>query len=236
MTLKKQKLPILILIISFFYLLPLVGHAAELEDSYLTYQGKGEFQLQTEDLLAKFKGIMPGDKVRQKLTIKNGSDKDVEISLSVVSTDPVDLAFLEQLTLTFSQGAKVLYSGTIQQMTDKSGTELGEFQVGQEEVYYLDLEVPLSLDNAYNGYSTTSDWTFVATDNTVTPPVKPEPPKPPTPQPTPPKVITGGKVVTAGYSHLPQMGVFRGNWQLIGLLVLALLMLVVGKKVVKKIG
>ncbi|WP_314060187.1 hypothetical protein [uncultured Vagococcus sp.] len=233
--LRKSYVPILILLISFFCLFPLTGHGAELEDSYLTYQEDGEFQLQSEDLLAKFKGVMPGDKVRQKLIVKNDSNREVEISLSVVSTNPVDLAFLEQLGLTLRKGRTILYSGKIHQMTEKSGTELGKFQVGQEEVFDLDLEVPLSLDNTYNGYLTTSEWSFVATDSGA--PVKPEPSKPkPTPQPIPPKSVTGGKLTTAGYHLLPQMGASRNNWQLAGLLVLALTVLVVGKRIVTKLG
>lgn len=233
--LRKSSVPILILLISFFCLLPLTGHGAELEDSYLTYQENGEFQLQSEDLLAKFKGVMPGDKVRQKLTVKNGSSREVEISLSVVSTNPVDLAFLEQLGLTLSQGRTILYSGKIHQLTEEAGTELGKFQVGQEGEFYLDLDVPLSLDNVYNGYLTTSEWSFVATDSGV--PVKPEPAKPkPTAQPIPQKSVTEGKLTTVGYHSLPQMGAGRNHWQLAGLLALALTILVVGKRIITKLG
>lgn len=233
---RKHRLPILILLISFFYLLPIIGQAAELEDSMLNYQGNGTFQLETEDLLAKFKGVMPGDKVRQKLTIKNDSDKEVEISLSIVSTDPIDLAFLEQLNLTLSHGAKVLYSGSIHQMTEKSGTLLGEFKVGQDEEYYLDLTVPLSLDNQFNGYLTTSEWTFVATDKAVTPPVKPEPTNPtePTkPEPVPAIPTASNKVSPTGYSRLPQMGT-KESWQVIGMLLLILAISTVGMKQLKK--
>lgn len=237
-----DRLPILMLIICFFYLLPKASQAAELEDSYLSYlgrtNGQDEFRLKSDDLLAKFKGIMPGDQVRQRLVVKNESDKSVDIQLSIVSTDLVDQAFLEQLKLTLFKADKVLYTGTIRQLTGKTGAEFGTFESGQEAEFFLELDVPLTLDNDYNGYVSNSEWTFVATDNGIVPPTKPEPPKPkpnPTPKPAPSPAPQGqnGKVVRS--SSLPQMGAVNGKWQLMGLLVLALVLLVVGKKVVKKI-
>lgn len=217
------------LMISFFYLFPMTGQGAELEDSYLSYKGQGEFQLNSDDLLAKFKGIMPGDQLKQTLIIKNDSDKAVDMNLSLVSTDPVDLIFLKQLNVTFRKGNDMLYSGTINQMTDKKGITLGYFKIGEEKEYQLDLEVPLQLDNKYNGYVTTSEWTFVATATQDTTPSEEQPnkPKPGIPNTKPTSPSYGRK--------LPQTNERLENWQWLGGLLLAVVLLSTWQKRTRKI-
>lgn len=167
--------------------------AADLKASYLTYEGKNKtgqanFVLESADLLGNFKEIMPGDQVTQKLTIKNDSQTQTTISLAVLSTDEFDLSFLEQLTLSLSQGANTLYQGQINEMTQDQSISLGEFKKNEEKVYLLRLDVPLTLANAYNGYETISEWTFVATDQPRKPeePQEPQEPQKPTDPPSKP--------------------------------------------------
>lgn len=210
------KLPILILVLSLasFIFVAQPSAAVSVTDSQLSYKGtstdgQAEFELQSADLLEAFKAIMPGDKVTQKLTIKNESSKATTISLAIVATDPLDLAFLEQLSLTLTASGKELYKGQIEEITKTNGLELGEFAVNQTRDYYLVLEVPLELDNQYNGYQTISEWTFLAIDSQKEPPVKPKPPVDPEPpvEPEPPtkprepvtsQVATKNKSVSRG--------------------------------------
>ena len=161
-------------------------------ESSVTYQGNAKdfvFQQGSDysptDLFTNFKGVMPGDKITQHITVKNtaGKDKDVELFLradgvaGVNNTSKADSAdFLKEMTLTVksSKGMK-LFEGPADQTADLTKWKsLGKFKSGADVDLAVTLTVPLSMGNDFQERIGAINWSFKVEENDI-----PEPETPP---------------------------------------------------------
>lgn len=169
----------LVLVLSF-------SAAAFAADSTVTFKGLEEgweFQPGSEytdsDLFDGFKGVMPGDKLTETVSLKNeASDCDyIKVYLKVLPHDEegnplsVDSSetvatmadFLAQLTMRVYNGQDLIYEAS----PDKAGALadhvlLGTLFKGDSIALKVELDVPAELGNKYANRVGEVDWVFLA--------------------------------------------------------------------------
>jgi hypothetical protein len=134
------------------------------------------------DLFAEYKGLMPGDSVRQDITVKNDSSYGVKVKLYVRShgahEDSVD--FLSKLHLTVAKSENNEMAYMFDAAADQTGgmtdwVYLGTLYSGGEVNLILNLDIPIELGNEYQDAIGYIDWEFKAEEL----PIDPDDPKPP---------------------------------------------------------
>ena len=158
-------------------------------DGKVTYSGNaGNFVFEPgsehslTDLFPNFKGVMPGDTLTQKITVKNDADNKVKVKIYIrslgVHQDSVE--FLSQL------GLKVAKSNDNEMayMFDAAANEtaqltdwvcLGTLYSGGEVNLDVTLNVPVELDNEFQNKIGYLDWEFMIEEF----PIEEGDPKPP---------------------------------------------------------
>lgn len=158
-------------------------------DASVTYEGGAEnyvflpgSEYTDTDLFDNFKGVMPGDEIDQKITVKNEQGKcdRVKIYMRAVPHDdqanPLseDVAaketvatmedFLHQLNLTVvKEDGTQIFKGTAEELDGLAeNVLLGTFEKGESTVLTATLSVPIELDNKYANRVGEVDWVFVA--------------------------------------------------------------------------
>lgn len=170
-------------------------------ESTVTYTGKDKiFEIAPgtsytdTDLFVDFKGVMPGDKRTETITIKNGYNGCDYIKISIrgllhdAAGNPVspkvleelkaddrkgELSeieymhkFLDQLTLTVMQGTKLIYSGHPSSL--EKGLEetvyLGSLDKGKSMTLDVTLEVPIEMGNEFADRIGEVDWVLVVSE------------------------------------------------------------------------
>ena len=134
------------------------------------------------DLFPNFKGVMPGDSLIQKITVKNDQSKNVKVKIYMRSlgahADSVD--FLSKLNLRVQKSGE----NTMAYMFDASAAEtaqltdwvyLGTLSSGGIVNLDVILDVPVELDNTYQNQIGYLDWEFKVEEFEVEP-GDPEPP------------------------------------------------------------
>ena len=159
---------ILILIVSF----AVPVYAAE---GTVTYDGNAkEFifkpgsEYSPTDLFSEFQGVMPGDTLTQKITVKNDASNKVKVKIYLRSLgaheDSVD--FLSQLSLRVKKSA----DNEMAYMFDAAANEtaqltdwvcLGTLYSGGEVNLDVLLDVPTELENQYSSQIGYLDWEFM---------------------------------------------------------------------------
>lgn len=157
-------------------------------ESSVTYEGGAEKFVFLEgsdytdtDLFEGFKGVMPGDSLTQEITVRNnftGTDK-VKIYMRAVAHDEegnplsenvaaeTDLVtmqdFLSQLSMTVTQGDKVLFEASPDQLDGLAeNVLLGTFPGKSHTTLTVTLNVPIELGNEYMDRIGEVDWVFTA--------------------------------------------------------------------------
>ncbi|MBR3838092.1 MAG: LPXTG cell wall anchor domain-containing protein [Clostridia bacterium] len=134
------------------------------------------------DLFTEYKGLMPGDSVRQDITVKNDSSYGVKVKLYVRShgahEDSVD--FLSKLHLTIAKSENNEMAYMFDAAADQTGgmtdwVYLGTLYSGGEVNLILNLDIPIELGNEYQDAIGYIDWEFKAEEM----PIDPDDPKPP---------------------------------------------------------
>ena len=134
------------------------------------------------DLFTEYKGLMPGDSVRQDITVKNDSSYVVKVKLYVRShgahEDSVD--FLSKLHLTVAKSENNEMAYMFDAAADQTGgmtdwVYLGTLYSGGEVNLILNLDIPIELGNEYQDAIGYIDWEFKAEEM----PIDPDDPKPP---------------------------------------------------------
>lgn len=153
-------------------------------ESTVTWQGQEKgfgfapgSEYTTSDLFGNFKGVMPGDRLTETITLKNAATDSDYIRLylraiphgedhAVSDSDETAVTmaeFLSQLTLRVYHGEPLLYEAS----PDKTAglTEnvfLSQLASGESTTLKAELEVPLSLSNRYANCLGEVDWVFTA--------------------------------------------------------------------------
>ncbi len=175
-------LTVLILALSFV-------HPVYAADGKVTYSGNsGNFVFEPgsehslTDLFPNFKGVMPGDTLTQKITVKNNADNDVKVKIYIRSLGAHEdsVEFLSQLGLKVkkSEDNEMAYmfdaaADETAQLTD--WVYLGTLYSGGEVNLDVTLNVPVELSNEYQNKIGYLDWEFMIEEF----PVEDTDPKPP---------------------------------------------------------
>ena len=144
-------------------------------DGKVTYSGNaGNFVFEPgsehslTDLFPNFKGVMPGDTLTQKITVKNDADNKVKVKIYVRSLGAHEdsVEFLSQLGLKVSKSEenKMAYmfdaaANETAQLTD--WVCLGTLYSGGEVNLDVTLNVPTELDNEFQNKIGYLDWEFM---------------------------------------------------------------------------
>ena len=158
-------------------------------DGKVTYSGNaGYFVFEPgsdhslTDLFPNFKGVMPGDTLTQKITVKNDADNKVKVKIYIRSLGAHEdsVEFLSQLGLKVakSEDNEMAYmfdaaANETAQLTD--WVYLGTLYSGGEVNLDVTLNVPVELPNEYQNKIGYLDWEFMIEEF----PVEPDDPKPP---------------------------------------------------------
>ena len=158
-------------------------------DGKVTYSGNaGSFVFEPgsdhslTDLFPNFKGVMPGDTLTQKITVKNNANNKVKVKIYIRSLGAHEdsLEFLSQLGLKVakSEDNEMAYmfdatANETAQLTD--WVYLGTLYSGGEVNLDVTLNVPVELPNEYQNKIGYLDWEFMIEEF----PVEPDDPKPP---------------------------------------------------------
>lgn len=158
-------------------------------DGKVTYSGNsGSFVFapgsdhSPTDLFPNFKDVMPGDSLTQKITVKNNADYQVKVKIYIRSLGAHEDSqeFLSQLRLKVSKSA----DNEMAYMFDAAANEpaqlfewvcLGTLYSGGEVNLDVTLDVPVTLDNAFQNKIGFLDWEFMIEEF----PIEPDDPKPP---------------------------------------------------------
>ena len=158
-------------------------------DGKVTYSGNaGNFVFEPgsehslTDLFPNFKGVMPGDTLTQKITVKNDADNKVKVKIYVRSLGAHEdsVEFLSQLGLKVSKSEenKMAYmfdaaANETAQLTD--WVCLGTLYSGGEVNLEVTLNVPVELPNEFQNKIGYLDWEFMIEEF----PIEEGDPKPP---------------------------------------------------------
>ena len=158
-------------------------------DGKVTYSGNaGNFVFEPgsdhslTDLFPNFKGVMPGDTLTQKITVKNNADNKVKVKIYIRSlgahADSVE--FLSQLGLKVqkSEDNEMAYMFDAAANETAQLTEwvcLGTLYSGGEVNLDVVLNVPIELDNEFQNKIGYLDWEFMIEEF----PIEDTDPKPP---------------------------------------------------------
>ena len=138
--------------------------------SNVTYEGGAEHfvflpgsEYSDSDLFENFKGVMPGDVIIQRITVKNTSDKQVRIYMRVDPVEEKYRDFLDKLNLQVSCKSEHIFDAAASQTGQLTqNTLLGTFKTAGSVELVVTLTVPLDLGNEYMLATGIIPWVFTA--------------------------------------------------------------------------
>jgi len=132
------------------------------------------------DLFPEFKDVMPGDKLEQKILLKNDISNNckVKVYMRALGAHPNSKEFLSQLQLTVHKGTDTeLFKASADATAQLSDwVYLGTLYSGGQCELSAVLDVPVTLDNQFKQMIGFLDWEFAVEELPIEP-TDPEPPK-----------------------------------------------------------
>lgn len=134
------------------------------------------------DLFSEYKGLMPGDSVKQEITVINESSNGVKVNLFVRSHGALEgyEDFLSKLHLTVAKSEENEMAYMFDAAADQTAgmtdwVFLGTLYSGGEVNLVLNLDIPIELGDDYQDAIGKIDWEFKAEELPIEPddPVKP---------------------------------------------------------------
>jgi len=114
------------------------------------------------DLFENFKGVMPGDVIIQRITVKNTSDKQVRIFMRADPIEEIHRNFLDKLNLQVACKSQYIFDAAPSQTGQLTqNTLLGTFKTAGSVELVVTLTVPLDLGNEYMNTMGIVPWTFL---------------------------------------------------------------------------
>ena len=137
--------------------------------SNVTYEGGAEHfvflpgsEYSDSDLFENFKGVMPGDVIIQRITVKNTSDKQVRIYMRADLIEEKHRDFLDKLNLQVACKSEYIFDAAPSQTGQLTqNTLLGTFKTAGSVELVVTLTVPLDLGNEYMNTMGIVPWTFL---------------------------------------------------------------------------
>ena len=164
---KKRSWMIVALLTVLMMVCSLTPALASSETSQVIYEGDAQkfvFVPASTDLFGNFKGVMPGDALSQKITVRNNASNGVKVKIYLQAQGVVEQTqdFLSQLKLkVVQQGSNVLFDAPADQTAGLTDPVcLGTFYSGAEVELEALLEVPITLDDTYQDAMGTIRWVF----------------------------------------------------------------------------
>jgi hypothetical protein len=115
------------------------------------------------DLFENFKGVMPGDEIEQKITVKNDTKGKVRIYMRADPVSAADEEFLNQMHITVKAGSKKIFDAAAGEQDGLSkNTLLGTFKKNGKTELTVTLTVPIEMGNEYMDEAGTIPWVFLA--------------------------------------------------------------------------
>jgi len=169
--------------------------------SSVTYENQAEkfvfapgSEYSLTDLFTNYKGVMPGDKLTQKVTVRNDASEKVDVEIFMRALGATDLKnpedgikdvsqaasqdFLEEMTLTVVQdGNSELFNAPADQTAQLTDwVSLGKFKSGEEVDLVVELTVPIEMNNDYAAKIGALDWQFKVNEYEIVEPTEPTEP------------------------------------------------------------
>jgi len=160
--------------------------------SSVTYENQAEkfvfapgSEYSLTDLFTNYKGVMPGDKLTQKVTVRNDASEKIDVEIFMRALGATDLKnpedgikdvsqaasqdFLEEMTLTVVQdGNSELFHAPADQTAQLTDwVSLGKFDSGAEVDLDVTLSVPLSMGNDCQSKIGALDWQFKVVETPI---------------------------------------------------------------------
>ena len=138
----------------------------------------------TTDLFGKFKGVMPGDTLKEAITFKNETatsrSRYVKLYIQALAhgekkppvaetaeTVATMTEFLSRLSMKVWNGAELIYEASPDELDGLAEPKLlGTFRKGETATLTVELTVPLELDNDFANRLGEVDWKFTAEEYT----------------------------------------------------------------------
>ena len=138
--------------------------------------------LSPTDLFDELKGVMPGDSITQKITVRNDSSKEVKVNIYLRSLGAregsEDLLSMLKMTVDKSEDNTMgyMFDATADQTAGLTDwVLLGTLYSGGEVNLEITLDVPIELGDEYQNKIGYLDWQFRVEEL----PVEPDDPQPP---------------------------------------------------------
>lgn len=137
--------------------------------SSVTYEGGAEkfvflpgSEYSDSDLFENFKGVMPGDVLTQRITVKNAADSQIRLYMRAEPVEEIHREFLSRLNLQVTCKDTEIFDAAASETAQLTeNTLLGTFKRAGSTELVVTLTVPIDLGNEFMNTLGIVPWTFL---------------------------------------------------------------------------